>query len=132
MDISLWFFSLGPQTKVYATKQPHRAIKQLSIADGTLLDRFTPPSSQFAWWQGSKRVGVDQHEPRLMKCAYQILSGGKIHTGLATNRRIDLRKQRRRYLNECDAAQIACCCEPREIADHAAAQSDNCIVSFDP
>src|SRR2546430_6878538 len=127
MDISLWFFFLGPQTKVYATKQSHSSLEQLAIADRALLDSFAPPGSQFAWWQGSKRVGVDEHQPGLMKCADQILSSGQVHGRLSANRSVNLRHQRRRYLNECDAAQIACRCESCEIADYAAAESDDCI-----
>src|SRR5437763_2475335 len=132
MDISLWFFFLGPQTKVYATKHPHSSLEQLAIADGTLLDRFTPTSSQFAWWQRTQRVGIDENQPGLMKCTDQILSSGQVHARLSANRRIELRKQGRRHLNECDAAQVSRRCEPREITDHAAAERDDCIASFDP
>ena len=41
-----------------------------------------------------------------MKSTYQIFSSGKINTGFAANRRIDLRQKRRGHLDQRQTAEV--------------------------
>ena len=45
---------------------------------------------------------------------------------------IDLRKQRRRHLQICDAALVAGCGKAGHVADDAPAQRDDCAVPVQP
>ncbi len=48
-----------------------------------------------------------------------------IDAGLAADRGIDLRQQRRRHLDETDAAHVTRCRKTRDVADHAATERDH-------
>ncbi len=51
-----------------------------------------------------------------------------VHAGLAADRRVHLRQQRRRQLHEVDAALVAGRGEPRDVAHHAAAERQHRAV----
>src|SRR5262245_57255733 len=65
-----------------------------------------------------------------MKSAHQVLSGGKIDAGLAADRGIYLRQKCRRHLHKRQSAQVNRRPEPGQIADHAAAEFQDKLVSF--
>ena len=74
-------------------------------------------------------VGDDQH--RLVEGADQVLAVRRVDAGLAADRRVDLRQQRRRHLHEIDAAAHAGRGKAGEIADDAAAERDDQIAALD-
>src|SRR3546814_5535820 len=53
----------------------------------------------------SDLVGVDQHPPGLVEGADQVLAVPRVDPGLAADRTVDLRQQRRRDLHEVEAAE---------------------------
>ena len=61
-----------------------------------------------------------------------FLPRGVIDAGLATDRRVDLREQRRRHLDEVDAALVRGGGEPGDVADDAAAEGDDRSRSVEP
>ena len=69
---------------------------------------------------------------RLVERADQVLAARVIDAGLAADRGIDLREQRRRHLHEVDAALVAGGREPGHVADHAAAERDHAGVAVQP
>ena len=87
--------------------------------------------AEFALRQRVEQRGVGDHQNRLMEGADQILAVAGIDAGLAADRRIDLRQQRRRHLHEVEAAPHAGRGIAGEIADHAAAERDHQIAALD-
>ena len=67
----------------------------------------------------------------LVERADQILAGACVDRGLAADRRIDLREQGRRDLDEAAAALEDRGGEADEIADHAATERDDMIAALD-
>ena len=65
-----------------------------------------------------------------MEGADQVLALARIDTGLAADRRVDLRQKRCRYLHEIQPAPHAGRRESGEIADHAAAERDHQVVAL--
>src|ERR1700752_4010252 len=65
-----------------------------------------------------------------MKSSHQILSSGKIDSGFAADRRIDLRQKSRGYLNERQTPEVNCRTKTRQIADDSTAQRHHQIVPF--
>ncbi len=61
----------------------------------------------------------------------QVLALGQVDAGLAADRRVDLRDERGRDLDPWDTAEVGCCQEARRIAQRAAADRDQRLVSFD-
>ena len=66
-----------------------------------------------------------------MERADEILAVARIDRGLAADRGIDLRQQRRRHLHDVEAAPQDRGREARKIADHAAAERDDEVVALD-
>ena len=60
----------------------------------------------------------------LMERPDEVLALGQVHPGLAADRRIDLGDERRRDLDEPDAAQVDRGQEPGRVAERAAADRD--------
>ena len=66
-----------------------------------------------------------------MERANEVLAVLAVDCGLAANRGIDLREQRRRHLHVIDAASHHRRRKAREIADHAAAERHHHVVALD-
>ena len=69
---------------------------------------------------------------RLVERADHVLAARMIDAGLAADRRVDLREQRRRHLHEIDAALVAGGGESGDVADHAAAERHDGSVAVQP
>ena len=67
-----------------------------------------------------------------MKRADEVLARAQVDTSLAADRAIDLRQERRRHLDESDAAQIRRGGKSRHVADHAAAERDDGARAVEP
>ena len=97
-------------------------VEQRRVGDRPVLDDFGQPGAEFARRQGVQRVEVADHQPRLVERADHVLAQRMVDAGLAADRRIDLREQGRRHLDERHAAHVAGRRKTRHVADHAAAQ----------
>ena len=78
----------------------------------------------------SARVSHDQR--RLMERADQILAEPVVDAGLAADAGVDLRQQRRRHLDDRDAAQERRRDEADHVADHAAADRHHEVAAIGP
>ena len=65
------------------------------------------PALQLAVRQGREHIGIGDDRARLIKGADEILAAGMIDAGLAADRGVHLREQRRRHLHIADAALVA-------------------------
>src|SRR3546814_2252399 len=72
-----------------------------------------------------------QDQRGLMKGADKILARGHVDRGLAADAAVDLREQGRRDLDEVAAALDDAAREADEVADHAAAKSDDMVAALD-
>ena len=106
--------------------------EERGVADQAGLGDLGVSGAQFARRQRAQRAGVGQHHARLVERADQVLAALRVDPGLAADRGIHLRQQRGRDLHERQAAQGRRRGEPRQIADHAAAQRDDRGAPLDP
>ena len=98
--------------------------KNARVADRAVLDHLGEARGELAVGQRAQAVGVDQHGARLVERADHVLAERMVDAGLAADRRVDLREQRRRHLHERHAALVDRGGEAGEVADDAAAQRD--------
>ena len=66
-----------------------------------------------------------------MKRTDQIFSLTRIDSGLATDRGIDLRKQRRRHLYKIESPAHAGRGEPGKIADHTSTKCNDKVIALE-
>ena len=92
------------------------------VAEERVFDDLCETCAQFPHRQCGEGIEIGEHRGRLMESADQILTARMIHAGLAADRRIHLRQQGRRNLDEIDAALIARGGKPRDVAHDATAQ----------
>ena len=95
--------------------------EQVGVADHRHLDDLRPAGRVLALRQRLQHAGVRHHQRRLVERPDQVLAEPVIDAGLAADARIDLGQQRRRHLDDRDAAQERRRDEPGHVADHAAA-----------
>src|SRR6266404_1797483 len=105
--------------------------EQPRIEDDAVLDDLREAGDELAARQRTQRLDVGEHEARLREGAEQVLAGDVVDPGLAADRRIHLREERRRHLHARDAAQIRRRREAGEIADDAAAERDHGAAALD-
>ncbi len=74
------------------------------LTNHTVLHGFEQAGPVLAFGKRGQHIRIDQHTCRLMKRAQKILAIGEIDSGLATDRGIDLRHQRRRDLYHRNSA----------------------------
>ena len=67
-----------------------------------------------------------------MERADEVLALGQVDAGLAADRGIDLRDERRRDLDERDAAEVGRGEEPRRVAERPATDRDDRLAPLDP
>ena len=97
-------------------------VEQQRIPDAAVLDHFGEPGSEFPVRERGQRVRVRDDRQGLMKRTDQILAARVIDSGLAADRRVDLREQRRGDLHVAHAPLVAGRREARNVADHPAPQ----------
>ncbi len=83
--------------------------EERGVDDDAVLDDLGEPGSQLSRRQRCERVRIRQDRDRLVEGADHVFRARMVHGGLAADRRVDLREQRRRDLHEIDAALIARC-----------------------
>ena len=82
------------------------------------------PGAELAARQRRQHRRVDDDRVRLIERADQVLAERVIHADLAADGAVHLRQQRRRHVNERDAAQVRRRREAGHVADDAAAEGD--------
>src|SRR5713101_8637430 len=97
-----------------------------------MLDDLGQPGAKLAFWQSLQCIGVRQYEARLVEGADQVLGARVVDGRLAPGRGIHLGQERRRYLNEVDAAHVGRRHEAREISYRTTPQSDHGRASIEP
>ena len=97
-------------------------VEEFAVGNCAGLDHFRDTRGEFARRQRLQRADIGDHRLRLIKRADHVLAERMIDAGLAAHRRIDLREQRGRHLDERHAAHVAGGGKTRHVADHAAAQ----------
>ena len=111
--------SIARQQLVHVALQP---FEKGQVADQAVLDNLGQSRRQLVVRQSVQRVGIRQHHFWLIERAYHVFAQRMVDAGLAAHRRIYLRQQRGRYLDERHTAQISRSGITRHIANHAAAQ----------
>ena len=106
-----------------------RASRCASIQAKNSASRMSPylitsarPGAQLPVGQRGQRVDVGEHAGRLVEGADHVLAARVVDRGLAADRGVHLGEQRRRHLDEGDAALVAGRGEARDVAHHAAAE----------
>ena len=79
-----------------------------------------------------QRTEVGNHGTGLMKRPDEVLAARVIDPGLAADRGIDLRQQRRRHLYEIDAALVTGRRKSGDVADDTAAECDDAGIAIQP
>jgi hypothetical protein len=102
--------------------------EERAIGDERRLHDLREAGPQLAVRQRRERVRVGDHRRRLVEGADQVLAARVVHPGLAADRGVDHREQRRRQLHDRDAALVRGCRESRDVADHAAAEREHHAV----
>ena len=98
-------------------------LEQPLVAEGGHLDRLAERRPPLALGQRPQERDVDDDRGRLVERADQVLALGQVHAGLAADRRVDLGDERRRDVDERDAAQVGRREEPGRVAERAAADA---------
>ena len=106
--------------------------EELRVDDHAVLDHLREAGRELARRQRRERVRVGEHRDGLVERADHVLRARVVDGGLAADRRVDLREQRRRHLHEIDAALEARGRVARDVADHAAAERDEAAVAVEP
>ena len=102
------------------------------VADQAVFQHLGPARAQLARRQGGQQFDVGHDQPGLVKRADQILPLRGIDRRLAAHRGIDLGQQGGRDLHEIDPAHVERRRQPREVADHPAAQRHDQIAPVQP
>src|ERR671934_260648 len=103
--------------------------KERRIERGAMLDHLGKARAQLALGQRIERRHVADHGERLVEGADHVLAARMVDGGLAADGRVDLREQRGRYLHEAHAALVDRRGKAGEVADDAAAKSDDGSVA---
>ena len=104
--------------------------EEVSVCNRAVLDDLGQSCAQLPSGSVSSVSVSMSTTARLVKRTDQVLALWMIDAGLATDRRIDLRKQRCRYLDEGDAAHVAGGRETRDVANDTPAQRDHGRVAI--
>lgn len=121
--------------RIRVTRQQASAIRlapieECGVIDQAIFDDLGITRPHLSRGQRIEDIGVDQHDPRLVERADQILAGARVDPGLATDRRIDLRQQGGGNLYEAAAALQDRGGETDQVTDHPAAQRDHVIAAL--
>jgi hypothetical protein len=101
------------------------------VGDRPVLHRLGHARRELRGRERAEHIEVGHHQSGLVERADQVLPGGNVHGGLATDRGVDHREQRRRHLDVGNAAQVGRRHEARHVAHDAAAQRDHGRIAAD-
>ena len=101
------------------------------VAEQAVFGDLGIAGAELASGQRVEQRAIGDHHDRLMEGADQVLALGRINAGLAADRGVDLRQQCGGHLHEVQPAPDAGGCETGEVADNAAAESDDEVAALD-
>lgn len=93
------------QQRINVVFQP---AEEFTIQDHPVLDDLSQSGSELALRQSFQTVKINYHGNRLPEGANHVFAERVVHCGFAADRRVDLRQQGGRDLDETHAALIAC------------------------
>ena len=103
------------------------ALPQRAAGDQRRLDHLDEPGGELGRRQRRQQRGIAEHRRRQVVGADVVLGRRQVDAGLAAVGRIDLGDQRRRHLDDGDAALVGGGAEPGQVPDHAAAEGDDVV-----
>ena len=106
--------------------------EEVGVADQAVFRHLGIAGVELARRQRIEDAGVGEHELGLMEDADEVLAAAGVDAGLAADRGIDLREQRRRHLDEAHAAPHDAGGKAGEVADHAAAEGEDDVAALEP
>ena len=105
--------------------------EEIRIVDQGAFDDLGIAGADLARRERVEAGRVDQHERGLVEGADEILARRRVDRGLAADRGVDLREQAGRHLHEIAAALQDGGGKADQVADHAAAKSDDMVGALD-
>ncbi len=119
----------GRQDARLTRKQPRHLrthlIEERPVGDDAVLDDFVQARPELATRQRRQESRIDDHRGGLVVGADQVLPRGVVDADLSADCAVHLGQQRRRHLDDRNAAQIGSGREPGRVADDAAAGGDD-------
>jgi hypothetical protein len=100
-----------------------KPFEKRQVPDQTVFDHFGQARAQLTIGQRSQGIGIGQHQFRLMEGTDHVLAERMVDRRLAAHRRINLRQQGRRDLDEGHATLKTRRRKPGHVTDDAAAKS---------
>ena len=97
-----------------------------------VLEHLRQAARELVVGQRREDLRIDEHHPREVERAQQVLALRQIDRDLASDRRVDLGEQRRGALHEGDAPHEGGCNEPGQIADDPAAEGHDRVAPAQP
>jgi len=113
--------------RLFVARQQRVEIAPAPVEEGSVqyqavFDDLGEARDVMALRQRVERIEVGDDAARLVKGADHVLAERVVDAGLAADRRVHLRQQRRRHLGEGDAALVGRRGKARDVADDAAAE----------
>ena len=112
-------------TTFLARKGALQPLKELGVTHDTVFHDLAHAVAHKLARQGLETAQLADDKTGLVECADEVLSLGQVNGGLSTHAGVNHGKQRGGHLDEVAAAHIAGRSEARQVADDAAAQSDD-------
>ena len=120
------FFHMIPE--IFLASDIFQKLEELRIADASVLQGFCEAVMDVAHGKRIEEVGVDEDTLWLVESTRQILAAGKVDGDFSADRAVDLRKNRRRHLEEGHASHVGSRRKSAKVARDAAREGDDCIV----
>lgn len=86
--------------EIFLASDIFQKLEELRIADASVLQGFCEAVMDVARGKRIEEVGVDEDTLWLVESTRQILAAGKVDGDFSADRAVDLRKNRRRHLEE--------------------------------
>ena len=100
------------------------------VVDDAVFHHLAITGAKFALGQAGQRIGVGQHQSRLIERTDEVLAVLRIDRGLAADGRIDLRQKACRNLHKAHAAPDDGGGKARQITHHAPAQRHHDVATL--
>ncbi len=107
-----------------------KPLEEVRIAQQPIFHNFRVAGPKLPFRQRFERLGVNDHEPRLVEGANKVFALSRIDAGFPAHRRIDLGEEGRGNLHEIDPSAQDARGKAGKIADYAAAKRDNQVAAF--
>ena len=107
-------------------------LEQPLVAEGGHLRRLAERGPEVARRKRTEKRDVGNDGRRLVERPDEVFALGKVDSGLAADRAVDLGEERRRDLDERDAAKVGRGEEPGRVTERAPSDRDQRLTAFDP